>query len=171
MILLGHMLKWDQVECNQQVYFIMINPNVLTQIQHWKCEKRLQIPSGPSSFSLTNNSSFLCRLSHVNFCENELECLPVGLLHLGQLKLISAAKNKLTSLFNIPNGTHTNTLPIGVSHADTYRSLHKQNRQHYLGWHQPLSGTLFIYRSSTAVSAVRFRVTDQCSMHWVCISN
>ncbi|KAI2662978.1 Leucine-rich repeat serine/threonine-protein kinase 1 [Labeo rohita] len=45
-------------------------------------------------------------LSYVNVCENELECLPLGLLHLGQLKRISAARNKLISLFNIPNGTN-----------------------------------------------------------------
>ncbi|XP_067257484.1 leucine-rich repeat serine/threonine-protein kinase 1 isoform X3 [Chanodichthys erythropterus] len=54
-----------------------------------------------------SSQEIICsRLCHVNFSDNELECLPVGLLHLGQLKWISAAKNKLTSLFNIPNGTN-----------------------------------------------------------------
>uniref|UniRef100_A0A8C1Z9B7 non-specific serine/threonine protein kinase n=1 Tax=Cyprinus carpio TaxID=7962 RepID=A0A8C1Z9B7_CYPCA len=55
----------------------------------------------------TSSQEIICsRLSHVNVCENELECLPVGLLHLGQLKRIYAARNKLISLFNIPNGTN-----------------------------------------------------------------
>ncbi|KAL1271919.1 hypothetical protein QQF64_030935, partial [Cirrhinus molitorella] len=54
-----------------------------------------------------SSQEIICsRLSYVNVCENELECLPVGLLHLGQLKRISAARNKLISLFNIPNGTN-----------------------------------------------------------------
>ncbi|XP_016307789.1 leucine-rich repeat serine/threonine-protein kinase 1-like [Sinocyclocheilus anshuiensis] len=55
----------------------------------------------------TSSQEIICsRLSHVNVCENELECLPVGLLHLGQLKRIYVARNKLISLFNIPNGTN-----------------------------------------------------------------
>uniref|UniRef100_A0A671L169 non-specific serine/threonine protein kinase n=1 Tax=Sinocyclocheilus anshuiensis TaxID=1608454 RepID=A0A671L169_9TELE len=55
----------------------------------------------------TSSQEIICsRLWHVNVSENELECLPLGLLHLGQLKRISAARNKLISLFNIPNGTN-----------------------------------------------------------------
>ncbi|XP_059362036.1 leucine-rich repeat serine/threonine-protein kinase 1-like isoform X3 [Carassius carassius] len=54
-----------------------------------------------------SSQEIICsRLAHVNVSENELECLPVGLLHLGQLKRIYAARNKLISLFNIPNGTN-----------------------------------------------------------------
>uniref|UniRef100_A0A8C1DUC6 non-specific serine/threonine protein kinase n=1 Tax=Cyprinus carpio carpio TaxID=630221 RepID=A0A8C1DUC6_CYPCA len=48
----------------------------------------------------TSSQEIICSRS------NELECLPVGLLHLGQLKRIYAARNKLISLFNIPNGTN-----------------------------------------------------------------
>ncbi|KAI7813751.1 leucine-rich repeat serine/threonine-protein kinase 1 isoform X1 [Triplophysa rosa] len=55
----------------------------------------------------TSSQEIICsRLDHVNLCENELECLPAGLLHLGHIQRISAAKNKLKSLFNIPNGTN-----------------------------------------------------------------
>ncbi|XP_016103532.1 leucine-rich repeat serine/threonine-protein kinase 1 [Sinocyclocheilus grahami] len=44
----------------------------------------------------TSSQEIICsRLWHVNVSENELECLPLGLLHLGQLKRISAARNKL----------------------------------------------------------------------------
>ncbi|KAI4891046.1 hypothetical protein NFI96_008641 [Prochilodus magdalenae] len=46
------------------------------------------------------------QLSQVNLCENELESLPTGLLHLSQIQQLSAAKNKLCVLFNIPNGTN-----------------------------------------------------------------
>ncbi|XP_051969455.1 leucine-rich repeat serine/threonine-protein kinase 1 [Xyrauchen texanus] len=55
----------------------------------------------------TSSQEIICsRLCNVNLCENELECLPAGLLHLGQMQRISAARNKLKSLFNIPNGTN-----------------------------------------------------------------
>ncbi|XP_052458728.1 leucine-rich repeat serine/threonine-protein kinase 1 isoform X4 [Carassius gibelio] len=66
------------------------------------CHNQLRELPTPSS-----SQEIICsRLAHVNVSENELECLPVGLLHLGQLKRISAARNKLISLFNIPNGTN-----------------------------------------------------------------
>lgn len=55
----------------------------------------------------TSSQEIICsRLCHVNLCENNLECLPAGLLHLGHIQRLSAAKNKLKSLFNIPNGTN-----------------------------------------------------------------
>ncbi|XP_049321416.1 leucine-rich repeat serine/threonine-protein kinase 1 isoform X2 [Astyanax mexicanus] len=54
-----------------------------------------------------SSQEIICsRLSQVNLSENELECLPTGLLHLSQIQHLSAAKNKLTALFNIPNGTN-----------------------------------------------------------------
>ncbi|XP_036442121.1 leucine-rich repeat serine/threonine-protein kinase 1 [Colossoma macropomum] len=54
-----------------------------------------------------SSQEIICsRLSQINLCENELESLPAGLLHLGQIQRLSAAKNKLSVLFNIPNGTN-----------------------------------------------------------------
>ncbi|XP_056318574.1 leucine-rich repeat serine/threonine-protein kinase 1 [Danio aesculapii] len=54
-----------------------------------------------------SSQQIICsRLQHVNVSENELECLPLGLLHLRELQRISAARNKLSSLFNIPDGTN-----------------------------------------------------------------
>lgn len=54
-----------------------------------------------------SSQEIICsRLCNVNLCENELECLPTGLLHLCQIQRLSAAKNKLNSFFNIPNGTN-----------------------------------------------------------------
>ncbi len=83
-----------------------------TSADYWRC-------SAPSLISPL--ACVFCRLSHVNVSENELECLPLGLLHLGQLKRITAARNKLISLFNIPNGnTHTHThTPSGVVNTDS----------------------------------------------------
>uniref|UniRef100_A0A672SDE8 non-specific serine/threonine protein kinase n=1 Tax=Sinocyclocheilus grahami TaxID=75366 RepID=A0A672SDE8_SINGR len=54
----------------------------------------------------TSSQEIICsRLWHVNVSENELECLPLGLLHLGQLKRISAARNKLISYkFTVNHG-------------------------------------------------------------------
>ncbi|CDQ96087.1 unnamed protein product, partial [Oncorhynchus mykiss] len=45
-------------------------------------------------------------LRQVNLSQNELTSLPSGLLHLTRVQRLSAAKNKLTSLFDIPNGTN-----------------------------------------------------------------
>ncbi|XP_073764155.1 leucine-rich repeat serine/threonine-protein kinase 1 isoform X2 [Danio rerio] len=54
-----------------------------------------------------SSQQIICsRLQHVNVSENELECLPLGLLHLKELQRISAARNKLSCLFNIPDGTN-----------------------------------------------------------------
>ncbi|KAF4083035.1 hypothetical protein AMELA_G00135350 [Ameiurus melas] len=54
-----------------------------------------------------SSQEIICiRLREVNLCENELESLPVGLLHLSQIQRLFAAKNKLGVLFSIPNGTN-----------------------------------------------------------------
>ncbi|XP_035387696.1 leucine-rich repeat serine/threonine-protein kinase 1 isoform X1 [Electrophorus electricus] len=54
-----------------------------------------------------SSQEIICsRLSQVDLCENELDSLPAGLLHLGQVQRISATKNKLVILFDIPNGTN-----------------------------------------------------------------
>ncbi|KAI4875565.1 hypothetical protein NFI96_029665 [Prochilodus magdalenae] len=65
-----------------------------------------------------SSQEIICsRLSQVNLCENELESLPTGLLHLSQIQHLSAAKNKLGVLFNIPNGTRTQTHACMCFHA------------------------------------------------------
>ncbi|XP_062868607.1 leucine-rich repeat serine/threonine-protein kinase 1 isoform X2 [Trichomycterus rosablanca] len=54
-----------------------------------------------------SSQEIICtRLQQVNLCENELESLPVGLLHLSQLQRLITSKNKLNTLFNIPTGTN-----------------------------------------------------------------
>ncbi|XP_070297515.1 leucine-rich repeat serine/threonine-protein kinase 1-like [Salvelinus sp. IW2-2015] len=54
-----------------------------------------------------SSQEIICsRLRQVNLSQNELTSLPSGLLHLTRVQRLSAAKNKLTSLFDIPNGTN-----------------------------------------------------------------
>ncbi|XP_031425211.1 leucine-rich repeat serine/threonine-protein kinase 1 isoform X2 [Clupea harengus] len=65
------------------------------------CNQLKELPSTQSS------QEIICtRLRHVSLSENELASLPPGLLHMCQLQRLSAAKNKLTSLFEVPNGTN-----------------------------------------------------------------
>uniref|UniRef100_A0A8C4ZLF4 non-specific serine/threonine protein kinase n=1 Tax=Gadus morhua TaxID=8049 RepID=A0A8C4ZLF4_GADMO len=45
-------------------------------------------------------------LRELNLSQNQLSALPSGLLHLGQLQRLCAAKNQLTSLFHIPADTN-----------------------------------------------------------------
>uniref|UniRef100_A0A8C1T0L1 non-specific serine/threonine protein kinase n=1 Tax=Cyprinus carpio TaxID=7962 RepID=A0A8C1T0L1_CYPCA len=76
----------------------------------------------------TSSQEIICsRLWHVDVSENELVCLPLGLLHLGQLKSISAARNKLISLFNIPNGAYTHTHTHTHTHS-VFLSVHQLHR-------------------------------------------
>ncbi|XP_035769470.1 leucine-rich repeat serine/threonine-protein kinase 1 [Neolamprologus brichardi] len=50
---------------------------------------------------------FLCfSLQQVNLCENQLSSLPPGLLHLNRIQKLSAAKNQLTALFDLPQTTN-----------------------------------------------------------------
>ncbi|XP_058256583.1 leucine-rich repeat serine/threonine-protein kinase 1 isoform X2 [Hemibagrus wyckioides] len=89
-----------------------------------------------------SSQEIICiRLRQVNLSENELESLPVGLLHLSQIQRLFAAKNKLSILFNIPNGTnwiglrrlqeldvsdnHLTDLPSHVLHC--FKSLNSLN--------------------------------------------
>lgn len=107
-----------------------------TSADYWRCS---------ASSLISPLACVFCRLSHVNVSENELECLPLGLLHLGQLKRITAARNKLISLFNIPNGTHTHTHTSGVGDTDiVFFSVHQLYRSltAVLSSHPPLSMTL-----------------------------
>lgn len=54
-----------------------------------------------------SSQEIICsRLRQVNLSQNELTSLPSGLLHLTRVQRLSAAKNKLTSLFDIPDGTN-----------------------------------------------------------------
>ncbi|KAM9461021.1 leucine-rich repeat serine/threonine-protein kinase 1 [Clarias gariepinus] len=54
-----------------------------------------------------SSQEIIClRLRQVNLCENQLESLPVGFLHLSQIQRLFAAKNRLSVLFSIPNGTN-----------------------------------------------------------------
>lgn len=54
---------------------------------------------------LTNDSlSCILSLQQVNLSHNQLTSLPSGLLHLTLVQRVFAAKNQLTSLFDIPQG-------------------------------------------------------------------
>ncbi|XP_048886812.1 leucine-rich repeat serine/threonine-protein kinase 1 isoform X1 [Brienomyrus brachyistius] len=54
-----------------------------------------------------SSQEIICsQLREVNLSQNELSSLPIGLLHLTRLQKLIAAKNQLTSLFEIPNGTN-----------------------------------------------------------------
>lgn len=53
---------------------------------------------------LSPPSSVLCfRLWQVNLSNNQLATLPSGFLHLTHIQRVSAAKNQLQMLFDIPN--------------------------------------------------------------------
>ncbi|KAK5935940.1 hypothetical protein CgunFtcFv8_021250 [Champsocephalus gunnari] len=57
-----------------------------------------ELPAAASS------QQVLCsRLQHINLSQNQLSSLPPGLLHLTHIQRISAAKNQLTHLFDIPS--------------------------------------------------------------------
>nr|XP_057944931.1 leucine-rich repeat serine/threonine-protein kinase 1 isoform X5 [Doryrhamphus excisus] len=73
------------------------------------------------------------RLHQVNLSQNQLSTLPSGLLHLTHIQRLSAAKNRLVSLFDIPDSTNwiglrkleeldvsdnrLTSLPVAVMHA------------------------------------------------------
>nr|XP_010769589.1 PREDICTED: uncharacterized protein LOC104945589 [Notothenia coriiceps] len=60
-----------------------------------------ELPAAASS------QQVLCsRLQHINLSQNQLSSLPPGLLHLTHIQRISAAKNQLTDLFDIPSTTN-----------------------------------------------------------------
>lgn len=63
------------------------------------CERNGQLsPSEPLSV--------LCfSLRQVNLSSNQFSSLPLGLLHLTHIQRLSAAKNQLTILFDIPTST------------------------------------------------------------------
>lgn len=68
---------------------------------------------------LLSASLFLCfSLRQVNLSQNQLTSLPSGLLHLTRIQKISAAKNQLTVLFDIPDGM----FPL-TSNCQTLRKL------------------------------------------------
>lgn len=55
---------------------------------------------------LTPPSSVLCsRLRQVNLSNNQLATLPSGFLHLTLVQSVSAARNQLRTLFDLPNST------------------------------------------------------------------
>ncbi|XP_067454140.1 leucine-rich repeat serine/threonine-protein kinase 1 isoform X1 [Thunnus thynnus] len=54
-----------------------------------------------------NSQEVICsRLQQVNLCQNQLTSLPPALLHLTSIQRLSAAKNQLTALFDIPITTN-----------------------------------------------------------------
>ncbi|KAM9765342.1 leucine-rich repeat serine/threonine-protein kinase 1 [Menidia menidia] len=54
-----------------------------------------------------NSQDVICSgLQQVNLCQNQLKSLPTGLLHLTRLQKLSAAKNQLTVLFELPDGVN-----------------------------------------------------------------
>ncbi|XP_063044904.1 leucine-rich repeat serine/threonine-protein kinase 1 isoform X2 [Engraulis encrasicolus] len=57
--------------------------------------------------SPVSSQEIICtKLRQVNLSDNELVSLPLPLLHMCQLQRLSAAKNKLTSLFEVPSETN-----------------------------------------------------------------
>uniref|UniRef100_A0A667WS42 non-specific serine/threonine protein kinase n=1 Tax=Myripristis murdjan TaxID=586833 RepID=A0A667WS42_9TELE len=75
----------------------------LIQLQSLDLSNNLlrELPAAPSSQEVICSS--LCQ---VNLSQNQLTCLPSGLLHLTRVQRVSAAKNQLTSLFDIPPATN-----------------------------------------------------------------
>ncbi|XP_051235925.1 leucine-rich repeat serine/threonine-protein kinase 1 isoform X2 [Dicentrarchus labrax] len=60
-----------------------------------------ELPAAP------NSQEVICsRLRQVNLSQNQLTSLPSGLLHLTRIQRLSAAKNQLTVLFDIPTTTN-----------------------------------------------------------------
>lgn len=55
----------------------------------------------------TDCRSCVLRLQQVNLSHNQLTSLPSGLLHLTRVQRVFAAKNRLCTLFDIPQGTFT----------------------------------------------------------------
>ncbi|XP_047437183.1 leucine-rich repeat serine/threonine-protein kinase 1 isoform X2 [Mugil cephalus] len=60
-----------------------------------------ELPLAPSSQEVICSS-----LQQVNLSQNQLNSLPPGLLHLTKIQRLSAAKNQLTVLFDIPDTTN-----------------------------------------------------------------
>ncbi|XP_041640649.1 leucine-rich repeat serine/threonine-protein kinase 1 [Cheilinus undulatus] len=60
-----------------------------------------ELPAAHSSQEVICSS-----LKQVNLSQNKLSSLPVGLLHLIYIQRLSAAKNQLTDIFDIPPGTN-----------------------------------------------------------------
>ncbi|XP_054625561.1 leucine-rich repeat serine/threonine-protein kinase 1 isoform X3 [Dunckerocampus dactyliophorus] len=54
----------------------------------------------------TSQEVICSRLRQVNLSQNQLSTLPAGLLHLTHIQRLSAAKNQLVSLFDIPDSTN-----------------------------------------------------------------
>ncbi|KAM9317959.1 leucine-rich repeat serine/threonine-protein kinase 1 [Pholidichthys leucotaenia] len=56
--------------------------------------------------ALSSHEVICSRLQQVNLCQNQLSSLPPGLLHLLNIQKVSAARNQLTELFDIPTSTN-----------------------------------------------------------------
>ncbi|XP_036399603.1 leucine-rich repeat serine/threonine-protein kinase 1 isoform X1 [Megalops cyprinoides] len=54
----------------------------------------------------TSQEIICTKLHHIDLSQNELTCLPSGLLHLTRIQKLNASKNQLTALFEVPNGTN-----------------------------------------------------------------
>ncbi|XP_049417413.1 leucine-rich repeat serine/threonine-protein kinase 1 isoform X1 [Epinephelus fuscoguttatus] len=75
----------------------------LMQLQNLDLSNNLlkELPAAHSS------QEVICsRLQQINLSQNQLTSLPPGLLHLTRIQRISAAKNQLTVLFDIPDTTN-----------------------------------------------------------------
>ncbi|XP_045065895.1 leucine-rich repeat serine/threonine-protein kinase 1-like [Coregonus clupeaformis] len=91
------------LSCNSLSTLPSVVPWGLIQLQTLDLSNNLfkELPTAQSS------QEIICsRLRQVNLSQNELTSLPSGLLHLTRVQKLSAVKNKLTSLFDIPNGTN-----------------------------------------------------------------
>uniref|UniRef100_A0AAZ3R3M0 non-specific serine/threonine protein kinase n=1 Tax=Oncorhynchus tshawytscha TaxID=74940 RepID=A0AAZ3R3M0_ONCTS len=91
------------LSCNSLSSLPSVVPWGLIQLRTLDLSNNLfkELHTAPSS------QEIICsRLRQVNLSQNELTSLPSGLLHLTRVQRLSAAKNKLTSLFDIPNGTN-----------------------------------------------------------------
>ncbi|XP_071765006.2 leucine-rich repeat serine/threonine-protein kinase 1 [Centroberyx gerrardi] len=75
----------------------------LIQLQSLDLSNNLlrELPAAHSSQEVICSS-----LRHVNLSQNQLTSLPSGLLHLTRVQRLSASKNQLTSLFDIPTATN-----------------------------------------------------------------
>uniref|UniRef100_A0A8C9V6H9 non-specific serine/threonine protein kinase n=1 Tax=Scleropages formosus TaxID=113540 RepID=A0A8C9V6H9_SCLFO len=127
-----------------------------------------------------SSQEIICtRLREVNLSQNELASLPSGLLHLTRIKKLIAAKNQLTSLFDVSRGTNwiglrkleeldvsdnaLSSLPSAVLHF--FKSLNSLNvcRNKLKEFPEPWACPLKYCRSSSNVIE---SLPDTISMFW-----
>lgn len=157
------MLKWDQVECNQQIYFIMLNTNC-PKFSTGNVKNLCTYCQGHYMFlSLITPLSSVDYLMWISVRMSWSVSLSVCFTSASCSWFLQQRTNSPASSTSLKVHTQTHSLLASHMLTRTDLSLHEQYRQHSLGWHQPLSGTLCL---SIAHPQQFTRL-----LHWVCISN